>query len=511
MTASAQGELAFRVAVVCAMVGCVAVSMVALIDMMAPHWDGTILIAFCMGTVIEAFATFTLYRRQGLGIHRIGSGRLQAIELAAIYLVLQLCVDFQDGTAPFRDYFPHLDGKTLGLFVPVFFIWLISTDIARDFDRVGAPAQGILAQVPVERRLSTRYFAGGVLLFILCGVTQMRIASVLKLPVPNSSGPVANVVLYFLLGIILLGHVRYTVLRGRWQLRDIAMVPGMGTRWMGYILAFVVLVGVLAFLLPTSGTLGLLDVGRAIWSPISAVLVQIILAIRGPLTWLLRLFGGNAPVPRPRVIPRHLPPHFKLPPQHTAPKHGGTGNAGAVLKSLVFWIAVLAAVLYLARNATSRRLKRVPFIGNMLAAVRNAIAGAWTSMRRWIRRNARTVTNRIPGATLARTIPSMMPSVHLPFGRSGSLSSREQVLRYYLNVVDRAQRQGVNRRASQTPYEFSADLVPHLADASQDMRSLTDAFVEARYSRHTVSATEAGQTRTSWQRVKAALRRIRSH
>lgn len=496
----------FRSALICIMVGCIVLSLVSLIELFVPSWDGAFLVPFCVLTAAEAYVTFRLFRRES--IYRFDATRILAIELAVLYLALQLCVDAIDGTAPFQNYFLHLDGKTVGLFVIVILTWLLVTDTARDLDRLGRPSEGAMGFVPAERRLSTRFFAGGVVLFVVSGLTQVRIAEAIKLPTPNASGPVGNVLVYFLLGMLFLGHAHYASLRGRWQRGDIAVANGLGSRWVRYSLVFVGIVAVVAFLLPTSHTLGLLDVGRAIWDPVSTVLIQIILTVRGPLTWLLRFFGGQAPVTRPRVLPPHLPPHVHLPPRH----HSNPGHGGgiALIKSLLFWAVAAAVVVYLLRTFAPRRAMRILLIGGVLNAMRGALGKAWTALWSRFRGYVATVVERLPGARVLRAVPSMVPRMSLPLRRIGRLTPREQMLYYYLSVVRRAHRHGIDRRGSQTPHEFSADLAPRLTAAQGDLEDLTAAFVAARYSRHEISEPEAGRIRAGWQRVKAALRGIRN-
>ena len=95
------------------------------------------------------------------------------------------------------------------------------------------------------------------------------------------------------------------------------------------------------------------------------------------------------------------------------------------------------------------------------------------------------------------------------FLRLSALSARERILYYYLSVLRRAERQGLPRRRTQTPYEYDATLSPNLPSAQQELASLTQAFVEARYSPHTVDARQTRQVHTYWQQVKAALRALR--
>jgi hypothetical protein len=496
-----------RPAFLCIMVGCVVLALVTLIELFVPNWDGTFLIVFCVLTTAEAYLTFQLFRRDSS--HRFDTTRILAIELAALYLLLQLCIDAIDGHAPFQNYFPHLDGKTLGLFAIVFLTWLLATDTARDLNRLGLPSEGTLGFVPSERRLATRFFAGGVVLFIMSGLTQVRIADAIKLPTPNASGPVGNVLVYFVLGMLFLGQAHYASLRGRWQRGDIAIAGGFGGRWVRYSLIFVGLVLVIAFLLPTSHTLGLLDVGRAIWNPISTVLIQIILTVRGPFTWLLHLFGGKAPVVRPRVLPPHLPPHLPIPPRHhTNPGHSGSGGI-TLIKSLLFWAVIALVLIYVLRNVALRRAVKIPLIGGVLNAVRGALGRVWATLFSRVRNYVASVVEHVPGAGVLRAVPSLVPRGSMRWGRIGSLSPREQVVFYYLSVVRRAHRHGIDRRGAQTPYEFSAQLAPRLMEAESDMNDLTHAFVQARYSRHEVPEDDVSRIRASWQRVKAALRGVK--
>jgi hypothetical protein len=191
------------------------------------------------------------------------------------------------------------------------------------------------------------------------------------------------------------------------------------------------------------------------------------------------------------------------------PGHGG-GGAITLIKSLLFWAIVVAVVVYLLRNFGPWRAFRIPLLGGVLHAVRGALAQMWTALRSRFRGYMTTVVERVPGARgVLRAAPSILPRGSLPFRRIGSLPPREQVLYYYLSVVRRAHRRGIDRRGSQTPFEFSADLAPRLTAAEGDMDALTDAFVEARYSRHDVPDVEVNRVRTSWQRVKAALRGVR--
>ncbi len=76
-------------------------------------------------------------------------------------------------------------------------------------------------------------------------------------------------------------------------------------------------------------------------------------------------------------------------------------------------------------------------------------------------------------------------------------------------MVRRGGETGLTRNASQTPYEYSQLLEAKMLEANEDLGAMTDAFVEARYSRHEITNQQASLVQRYWERVKRALRQWR--
>jgi hypothetical protein len=93
--------------------------------------------------------------------------------------------------------------------------------------------------------------------------------------------------------------------------------------------------------------------------------------------------------------------------------------------------------------------------------------------------------------------------------RLGALTPRERVLYYYLSIVRRAGQQGFPRRRHQTPHEYSTTLESNLPQLEEDIETLTQAFIEARYSRHELAPDQEQRVRANWERVKSALRALK--
>ena len=83
------------------------------------------------------------------------------------------------------------------------------------------------------------------------------------------------------------------------------------------------------------------------------------------------------------------------------------------------------------------------------------------------------------------------------------------MLSYYLNVLKRVEDQGLTRRTSQTPYEYEPTLQQTIPTAAEEVSGLTEAFVQARYSRTEVDKVKVTSVKGLWRRIKQALRRAR--
>jgi hypothetical protein len=172
-----------------------------------------------------------------------------------------------------------------------------------------------------------------------------------------------------------------------------------------------------------------------------------------------------------------------------------------VARALFFWIVALSITFYLVRGY----LREHPDIWRAIVsfAPLRWLRGLWMALRRRV---------RLLGATIRERFPRRQGNQAIASGGAfaGDLlsswrSTRGRVVYYYLNVLRRAAKAGFHRSASQTPDEFSVILERNLPETGEDMAFLTDAFKEARYSRHEVQPTVVQRVRAGWQRIKRDL------
>jgi hypothetical protein len=507
-------ENLFRPLVIGVMVGCIALSVVELIRLFAPAWNATYLIGACVLAAVEAnFSYRMLHARPQRALDLLGldAFRFRLIEIGFFVVMLKIgsltgrswpdvLADIQ--TWP-RNPFNIIDGELAAACFLVAFSWLAAGRTVEDLERLNDPPefQDRYYVSPMES-LAGRFFVGGIAVLIASGLTRVGIAYVLNLSHPSVPGLVLNVLVYFLLGLVMLGQVHFVTLHKRWQAQGIRVADELAGRWVRYSLIFIGLAACLAFLLPTSYTFGFLEsIGGTLQIVIGVtrfLVGLILLIITLPIMLLLWLLGLNMPASQSTLPPME----FSQP----GPAGGGA-NWGEVLRSLVFWLVLLGMIVYVLRSFLHERPELLAALGG-LGPVR-ILRRWWAVLRRLWSRAVAAVGERLAGG-LSLPLPRRpWPGTPVSLFRLSALSPRERVLYYYLSIVRRAGERGFPRHRSQTPYEYDALLEPNLPQAQQDMASLTQAFVEARYSRRDIEPGQAGQIQTYWQRVKAALQALK--
>jgi len=88
-----------------------------------------------------------------------------------------------------------------------------------------------------------------------------------------------------------------------------------------------------------------------------------------------------------------------------------------------------------------------------------------------------------------------------------SLDPRRRIYFFYLAMIRRGTEQGLPRQPAQTPSEYAVTLEKALPTAEEDIDSITEAFIQARYSRQLVDSSQAALVKTTWGRIRQALQK----
>jgi hypothetical protein len=504
-----------RPLVVGVMVGCIALSVARLARLLAEAvempstWRPAYFFIACVLAAVEAYYG----RRWTESMDGAELWKFRAREILAFLILLKLGSyvgdPWGDVQADIRTWLRYpgriLSTEMILAMLLSFFSWFASTQTIRDLERLDASLeqdQSFLADasrpLPIQS-LSARFLWGGAILLVVAGISRIGVAALLNLERPPVPGIVFNVLLYFLLGLVMLGQVRFTALQVHWRGQRAAVADELRGQWARYSLIFIGLAALVAFLLPTGYTTYLLDVLFVVLAVIVQILyffgalLMILLSL--PLWLIARLFMGD------EVPPPSAPMRPFRPPLQPDLRRGPPDWLG-IARAIFFWVVALGIAFYLARGYFREHPEVLRAI--LSFAPLRWLRGLWIALRRRFRVWGTAIRERLPRRGDQDFPGAVGESV--ADSRSRWRSSRGRVLYYYLNVLQRAAKVGFRRRASQTPDEFSVVLERNLPEAHEDMAFLTDAFDEARYSRHPIEPGVVRRVRAGWQRIRRDLR-----
>jgi hypothetical protein len=309
----------------------------------------------------------------------------------------------------------------------------------------------------------------------------------------------AALLVYFLLGLWLVSQARLLLMRARWAADGVASPAHMPRIWNRSTLALILLVALVAALLPVGRTFGLAALIQFVLGAVFLVVQLVFFALSALVFLLLGLLGLRAEAPEevpPEILPAPTPP----------PPPEAMSETPALILGGLFWVLVAAvsliALLFFLRDRGFRL--ETSALGRGWRLLLSRLRALW-------RRGARQAGN-LRAAVAARLQKEEAPAGaetgrSWRFLRVNALPPREQVRYFYLSTVRRAGEQGVAREAGETPSEFATDLKGGWPEAGQEIETLTDAFLEARYSRQPIEAEDVSPIRQVWKRVREALRR----
>jgi hypothetical protein len=255
--------------------------------------------------------------------------------------------------------------------------------------------------------------------------------------------------------------------------------------------------------LPAGDSFGFFSVLETLFGFLIGIFVflsQLVITIVILLLSLLMLMLGKAPPLRGGSLPPLFP---TLPTEPVVPPDSSAFLA--LLRSILLWGSLLAIIVFAFIHFVRQH-------DSILAGLRRSRITNWLILAwQWLYRNAEQT-----GANLSRAIIDGWQSIvarleakrlltRPGFLSVRSLDPRRRIYFFYLAMIRRGGDQGVARKPSQTPAEFAVQLEKAVPEAGDDIDSLTQAFIEARYSRQEVDSGKADRVKAIWDRIRRAL------
>jgi hypothetical protein len=313
-----------------------------------------------------------------------------------------------------------------------------------------------------------------------------------------------NVIAYFIFGLLLLSQTNFAAWRAAWGYERATINRNLAQRWLGYSLAFLLAISLLALLLPTRYAYSLFPMLSYLLGLFLAIIQFVFAIVMVPIFFLAgllaRLFGTDDV-----TIEKLAPPAF-LPPESDPAMAANPAFWWDLLKSVAFW-AVFIVIIVLAFAQYARQNEQVAGFLRRIFRWRWAIKAF-----EWLRETFGGVRQNIAellqaGINRLRTVRSGVSLETWRYLNPRRLSTRQRILFYYLALVRRAGETGAPRQPAQTPQEYAQNLSSAHPEVTPDLAAITEAFVEARYTQHPVSDEQASFVKRLWEQLRRTLRR----
>jgi hypothetical protein len=514
-------------ALVFLMMACVLMTLGALIQNVFPGWHSGIIVGVLLFIVIDRLYTY----RQLKSLTPLSSEWVTAY--AAQWIVIALFIRFllayvngldsflTDLSAFARgDIVKFFSGEFVITLLLALLVWRLTAQFLALLDEIGLDVEIAMQDdpgpiqmdvIPAHQRLVNLILSLGIGLVILTALTRLNFRATFSASVGlptlewnRFSGAEAGALLYFVFGLGLLSLSRLMSLQTHWnRLRIPVSSEHLTRQWGMYSLLFLFFLAVVVSLLPAGDSFGFFSVLGTLFGFLIGVFVflsQAIVAIIILLFSLPFLLLGKAP----RFTGGSPPPAFPtLPTEPVVPPDSSA--LLAFLRSIILWGSLLAILVFAFINFVRQH-------DSLLAGLRRSRITNWLILAwQWLYRHAETTR-----ANLSRTILEGWQSIVARLEGKGvltrpgflsvrSLDPRRRIYFFYLAMIRRGGDQGVARKPWQTPAEYAVQLEQTVPEAGEDIDSLTQAFIEARYSRLEVDSRKADLVKATWDRIRRAL------
>jgi hypothetical protein len=507
--------------------GCVALTISILIHNIVPEWHYGIIVGASLFVVIDRLYTYS----QMKSLTFLSKEWVIALvtQWVVILLVIRLLLSYANGAASLREdltFFArgYIDKLLTPEFVITlllaFFVWYITRLFLDLIDEIGLDQAITLSEerplvqgdmVPPHKRMVNLVFTLGLFLVILTAMTRMNLRAIAAnssgLPhveFSRFSGAEAGALFYFVIGLALLSLSRLMSLQTHWNLQRIPVSSKhLARQWGMYSLIFFLILAVIVSLLPSGDNVGFFTVLGTLFSFLLLLLLFLAQIVIGLILMLLSLpflFLGKAPP----IVNNSAPPVMPvLPTQPVTP--AASNETWVLIRSMFLWglliaIVVFALVMFVRQHqAILPALRRSRVVNWLILAwqwlytnvdktrgsVSQALADGWQNM-----------VSRLEGRRI-------LPPVSLINLRT--LDPRRRVFFFYHAMIRRGGEQNIARKPSQTPSEYAATLENAVPPAGEDIDSMTEAFIKARYSSQPVNPSDADAVKDAWGRVRHEL------
>ncbi len=526
------------------LLACFAASFLALGKQLFSGWNGAYLVVLAFLVAIDRFLSNRILEMYKFPEKEWFIYRLS--EWIVIILSVKFAFYLTHSFSFLKTDWEYLYGRAWGgFFSPEFFfvmiilfiIWTVSGSLAE-----------ILKKLEVDERILTIEQESGIYeertilrenlvsLVLTIGLVMVLITALSGMEFSENwrestalQGSVTILLIYFFLTLLLLSLTQLNLLSTNWIRDGIPVRSSLVKNWILSSVAVIFILAVISRLLPSAYTIGILELLNYVFQLGVALVGYLFMLLAVPFFLVLSLISALFNFPMDEALPE-VAPVFTPPP---APVESTPLAWVELLKSIFFWVSIVGLVIFALytywheNKSIFSGIKQYPIFTHLLRF--------WRWMGSFFRQANRQLTQKVKEGWQGLRVRWQDTLEHSPVQNLNirQLSPKDKVIFYYLTLVKRAAEKGLVRQAWQTPNEYLLALKSFTKDhieiektgmqteerpgmqAEQpqgraesdwqtwfeDVQSLTDNFMQARYSTKTINQSQATLTKKIWERL----------
>jgi hypothetical protein len=370
--------------------------------------------------------------------------------------------------------------------VITFSAWLIAYRTMQEIQRVTDRLVLYKMDTTPLARLTRRFYIGAIAL-VFATAAFRPLPEELREKTYSLSAFLIATVIYLVLGLVMLAHVRMSDLIRQWEAQRAEVPQSFAGQWLRATLLLIGGALLLMLFLPTGQSVPILRLTAGPAGTVQSIPEGSWFSPLPPTPAAHEALEEAQAENPPAIVPGSVPVQPRPP---------------SLFMTLLFWgVLIIFGVVILREYLADR-----PEIITALRRIHlwQLLRGWWTALIGWLRHMRGALRERL--AMPAFAVPNA-PNLNAPgWLRLRALSPREQVRTYYLGVLRRASGRGMGRKRAQTPYEYAESMGRQAPVVRSDMEALTDLFIEARYSDADMAAGDAERAREASRRIRTEIR-----
>lgn len=509
-----------RPALIAVMITCLDVALLSLVGRFSPALAGAygqVVLLLSIGATLLACTTTTwlvqpAYRHLRQPIYRLA-------ELLFLLVLTRLLLWLLFGGLPALELFLYrplaalFNGTYIVAAIIVGLSWFFAGEMTSELlrlalqpdelfaieeDRIGELIRTSNSDRPaVLQRFVANWVGGGILMVLIAASVRLARPENGFFAITRQNidpAVITAIIVYFLAGLLLISQGQLALLRTRWLIDRVPASDTVLRNWPIYVFALLLVVGLAAMLLPFGGTFWLAQILYAVVTTIFNLFFEIFRFFMGLFLLLVAALTGDSPPPPAAAPPPEPIPTFEALPPAASQLPAWTGG-------MIFWIVMAlflgyAAYIYMSDKGVQFTWLRA--FWQLLRARWALLTGAY---QQWQQTRVRTPATE-DNEEKAR-------SSWLNFGRQRGwqqLDPTQRVRYFYLKTLEAAAEKGLGRKVDETPTRYAPRLATHFAEQPEQVQQideLTTAFIQARYTKEPLHASQAERIEQIWQRLKA--------